>query len=176
MKITQERLKEVLAYNPDTGIFKWKVNKASVARKGCAAGSLNCKGYIAICIDFKIYRAARLAFLYMKGYFPCIVDHIDRDRSNNRWNNLREATSQINLRNKKRSKYNTSGITGVYFSKQKGKWRASISSNGRENSFGDYLKKHDAICARYCAELKYNWHTSNATTDAKIYIENYFRD
>lgn len=89
-KLTQKRLKKLLYYNPDTGIFTWKINSRR-SLKDAPAGNLHPSGYIRIGIDSKEYRAHRLAFLYMEGYIPeNDVDHINRVRDDNRWKNLRE--------------------------------------------------------------------------------------
>jgi hypothetical protein len=99
--LTQERLKELLFYDPDTGIFTWRVNRGrgpggctlGGKLKGKVAGSLHPDNRIFIHIDRRMYGAHRLAFLYVYGRWPePEVDHIDRDMSNNRISNLREAT------------------------------------------------------------------------------------
>ena len=110
--LTQSRLKELLHYNPNTGIFTW-LKKRRYWIVGRKAGHLNVFGYISIRVDGKLYQAHRLAILYTDGYFPETgVDHIDRNKQNNKRANLREAGKQCNARNSGVCNRNTSGITG----------------------------------------------------------------
>ena len=120
--LTQERLKELLDYNPDTGVFTRRVSVQG-CKAGDIAGCLNGKGYRRISVDSKVYVASRLAFLYMGGYLPEYdVDHINRIRDDNKWSNLRHVSRQCNMRNGSRRSTNTSGITGVCWCKQYKKW------------------------------------------------------
>jgi hypothetical protein len=97
--ITQKYLKEIVHYDPDTGIFTWTINRKKVSA-GAVAGH-NCNGYVSLSINNKNYRAHRLAFLYMTGEWPeFVVDHVNRIRSDNRWCNLRDVTQQVNSTNK----------------------------------------------------------------------------
>ena len=87
------RLRELLSYDPDTGLFRWSKNKGS-KDAGELAGCVSPKGYILIGIDGCLYLAHRLAWLYVHGEFPeKDIDHRDQDKSNNRICNLRLATS-----------------------------------------------------------------------------------
>jgi hypothetical protein len=96
MILTQERLRDRLDYDPATGIFTWKKG----SRIGWEAGSLNLDGARQIQVDNRVYMASHLAFLWMEGYLPKEVDHRDRQRDNNRWGNLREATRSQNCVNR----------------------------------------------------------------------------
>ena len=108
--LTQERLKQLLYYDPVTGIFTWRKNHSSMARAGNIAGYVAKKEhtkYIYIRVDNKLYLAHRLAFLYQTGKFPAKqVDHIDQNRTNNSWNNLRPASHTDNQRNRSKNKNN----------------------------------------------------------------------
>src|SRR5579863_2482235 len=99
--LTQERLKELLHYDPDTGLFTRLVTVAAFgAQKGKIAGNVDKKfGYCLIRIDGRGYLAHRLAFLYMTDSIPEEVDHRDLNRSNNKWINLRAARHVDNMRN-----------------------------------------------------------------------------
>ena len=119
--LTQNRLKELLHYDPETGIFTWRVSRRG-AKSGSVAG-VHDNGYIRIKIDYELYLAHRLTFLYMEGYFPEYhVDHKNRIRDDNRWSNLRHVSRQCNQRNASIAKDNTSGITGVCWHKNNKKW------------------------------------------------------
>ena len=128
--ITQAELKEVLEYNPDTGVFiRVKSNKYfnNRVKVGDVAGSKNNQRYISIKIKGKTYKAHRLAYLYMTGNFPKNdIDHINHIRDDNRWVNLRDATDLQNGSNRVKHKNNTSGYKGVCWSKLHKKWRARI--------------------------------------------------
>jgi hypothetical protein len=104
--LTQKRLKQVIDYNSNTGIFTRR-------NTGKICSYKTDRDYITISIDSKRYPAHILAFLYMTGSMPKTVDHKDRNRSNNKWNNLREATTSENSANSKKRKDNSSGYKGV---------------------------------------------------------------
>lgn len=94
---TQARLKELLKYNPDTGEFIRLTDQPGIFEEGDIAGSLKAKGYVSIKIDYKDHKAHRLAWLYMTGSFPDTqIDHIDGDRANNEWKNLRLSSPHHN--------------------------------------------------------------------------------
>lgn len=118
--ITQNRLKELFYYNPETGIF----SRLSITNRNQHIGDIvGCediqKGYIMIGADGALYLAHRLAFLYMTGEWPKNqIDHINRIKNDNRWCNLREATPRQNGWNKKVPKNNKVGIKGVYWDKR----------------------------------------------------------
>ena len=97
--ITQAELKQHLHYDPTTGVFT-RLKHFHTTRIGKPAGGYNSKGYLVIKINYVDYYAHRLAFVYMYGYMPKEIDHIDRDKGNNRIKNLREVTRQDNILNK----------------------------------------------------------------------------
>ncbi|HBD11552.1 MAG TPA: HNH endonuclease [Porticoccaceae bacterium] len=174
MKLTQDRLKESLTYDPLSGVFTWKTRPAShfKAKKyqntwntrysGKQAGAASVNGYLRTSIDGKHYFLHRLAFLYMIGRFPLgHTDHINGDRTDNRWVNLRDISQQENNKNIKLSSVNTSGVTGVYWASGKGKWAAQINDGGKAISLGRFDKFDDACAARKTAEIKYNYHPNH---------------
>lgn len=120
--LTQDRLKELMRYDEETGILTRRVSTSSNARAGDIAGSKDKDGYLVIRIDKKLYRAHRLAFLYVYGRFPEeFTDHINGIRDDNRISNLREVTRQENMQNqKKRTRPDMSMPTGVVVNKHKG--------------------------------------------------------
>lgn len=118
MKLNQKRLKEVVSYDPQTGIFR---------RGGSVIGGKSSpKGYVRMKIDGESWSAHRLAFLYMTGSVPGMIDHKNRNPSDNRWENLRPATDCQNQANAFRPK-NEVGFKGVSRSKSK---FIAIKSNG----------------------------------------------
>jgi hypothetical protein len=170
-KLTQEKLKELLDYNPETGVFTWRVRRKSV-KQWSVAGSHNATtGYISITIDGKSYGASRLAFLWMEDYLPeNDVDHIDRNPSNNKWYNLREVSRQCNLRNRGMREDNKSGVTGVYWAKAKGKWRSQINLYGKIIYLGLFKNFLDAVKARWDAEVKHGFPNCNTNSSAFQYL------
>lgn len=140
MKLTQERLKELLDYSPETGEFVWKVTKGSRAIAGEKAGKTPCgiHGYVFIRIDRKAYRAHQLAWLYVHGYFPDTdIDHINRVRHDNRIANLRVVSRSLNALN--------NGAAG--FSRSRDKWRAYITVDGRQRHLGIFETEQEASYA-----------------------------
>lgn len=150
MHLTQATLKELLTYNPETGIFIWRVDRVRV-RKGEVAGKLTPWGYVEIGISGQRYQAHRLAFLYMTGAMPKdYVDHINLIRSDNKWSNLRNATNSQNQMNTSKRANNTSGFKGVSWHKPDGRWRVDIRIEGRKKFLGYFDSPADGYAA-YCA-------------------------
>lgn len=149
--LDQRRLKELLHYDPETGLFRWKVcRKRPKANPGDVAGKRHpSQAYIRIGFDGWMWLAHRLAFLYMAGEWPGEqVDHIDGDPLNNKWSNLRAATPAENLSNARRRRANKSGYKGV--SRIRNKWRAAITKNGKCHYLGVFETPEQAHAA-YCA-------------------------
>jgi hypothetical protein len=131
MPLTHEHLKELLLYFPDTGDFLWKTSQA-------LAGTTKAKGYISIGIDGRSYSAHQLAWFYMTGKKPRReIDHKDRNPSNNRWNNLREATHPQNMANSK-------GIDKGVRYLPNGRWSAYIRVEGKQTYLGTFDSKEEA--------------------------------
>lgn len=171
MKLTQKRLKDVLDYNPDTGVFTWRVYRGRKAMIGSTSGTITKAGRLRIQIDGYCFLAHRLAWLYVYGYIPeNEIDHIDRDPMNNRIKNLREASRLCNARNVGTRKDNTSGIIGVCWYPSTKKWTAQISHKGKRLRLGYFKSKLDAAKSRYEAETTYGWNSCNTVSSALEYI------
>lgn len=157
--ITSQRLRRLLKYTPETGIFTWRVNRCRVV-SGDEAGRITAYGYLSIKIDQVDYAAHRLAWLYMTGEWPVHqIDHQDRVRLNNRWTNLRPATNKQNHENLSLTVRNTSGFPGVRWDAQREKWYAFITSNGKMRNLGRHLTQIDAVAARLAAERELFTHS-----------------
>ena len=153
--ITQEKLKELLHYDPDTGVFTWRVKTSYRVEIGQIAGTLR-HGYIGISIKRKKYFAHRLAWLYVYGNFPDKdVDHINQVKSDNRISNLRLATRRQNCFNKGKNKNNTSGYKGVYFDKRLSRWTAGIFIDGKRRHLGVFDDPKKASDAYQLAAKEY---------------------
>ena len=153
--VTQRRLKEVLNYNPETGVFNW------VNRKQKVAGYIKINGYRGITVDNKTYAAHTLAWIYVYNKVPSMLDHIDHNRDNNAILNLREVDCTTNSKNMKQNKNNKTGIVGVSWNNKLMKWAADITVNRRTVKLGCFTDIYLAIKARADAEIKYNFHPSH---------------
>ena len=161
-EIDLDTLKENLDYNPLTGIFTWKVDKASTVRKGDVAKGFNKTGYQRIRINQTKYMLHRLAWLYVYGKLPDgYIDHINGNPSDNRIENLRDVAHIENAHNLPIFSNNTSGRIGVGFKKDIGKWRARICVNGKSVWLGNFSNFEDACAARDDAERKYGFHDNH---------------
>ena len=134
--ITQNQVKDLFEYR--NGELFWKIKPAQRVKIDSKAGSLHQKGYLQTEINGKKYLNHRIIFLMFHGYLPEFIDHIDNNRSNNRIENLREATLSQNQHNAKTRKDNTSGVKGVCWYKATQKWRVQLQVNGKVKFFGDY--------------------------------------
>ena len=141
--LTQEYLKSILHYNPETGIWTW-ISARPKIRIGDIAGGI-VHGYLSIKINGKKYFAHRLAWLYMTGEWPTEeIDHMDLNRKNCKWNNLREASRTQNFANQRKYSNNKSGIKGVCWDKSANKWLAQIQINKQKIMLGFYENVKDA--------------------------------
>jgi len=151
--VTAERLKHLLDYNPETGDFFWKVQRRGKARIGTKAGTHARRGYWEISIDSHSYVAHRLAWMYVHGVMPSgVIDHINRNKLDNRISNLRDVTSYLNSKNTGLFSSNSSGVKGAYFHKKQGTWIAYIADLGERHHLGCYSTKEEAEAARQGAE------------------------
>lgn len=155
---------QYLDYDADTGIFTWKSRDASMftlttdaykAREACrwntrfagrTAGKIEGKGYLQTSINGKSYMLHRLAWIIMSGSdAEQQIDHIDGDKTNNRWANLRAATQHQNMWNRGKRKNNSTGFTGV--TPKRGKFEAYIDVNGKRNFLGTFTTAEEASSA-----------------------------
>lgn len=154
-ELTQSRLKQLLHYNPASGVFTRLTRPAQCVQIGDIAGCQTTYGYLVFRCNGKLYFAHRLAFLYMTGKFPLgDTDHIDCVKSNNQWSNLREATRSQNNQNVKiLRRNNTSGYRGVSWNKALKKWQARICLHGKEKFLGLYTSPEEAHQAYLTAKM-----------------------
>jgi len=160
--ITHAQLKELLHYDPDTGIFTRLVRNANNTKVGDVAGTEEKSGYIRIRVSGGHYYAHRLVFLYITGSFPPQhTDHINGIKNDNRWSNLRAVTPSENHRNKKLPSTNKSGVMGVSWSGYAGKWVVSMRCRSTPLYIGIFDDFFEAVCARKSAETNYNFHPNH---------------
>jgi hypothetical protein len=146
--MTSERLRELLHYDPATGVFTRLVKTNRNVRVGDVAGWVNRRGYRYISVDGRLYFAHRLAWLYVTGEWPADqIDHINGIPGDNRWANLRLATGSQNQANARKRADNTSGYKGICWHGPKRKWQARIWVNSRNKSLGYFDSPADAHAA-----------------------------
>ncbi len=153
--LTAEYVRSRLEYDPEVGTIRWKTK---TFKKKCSgqwnkrfagkeAGTVTKDGRV-VTLKFKKYMAHRLIWLIVTGEWPDLeIDHRDRNRANNKWLNLRLATSSQNKYNDGKHKNNTSGYTGVYFRKDRGTFSARIQYEGRDVCLGCFKTAEDAYAA-----------------------------
>ena len=140
----------LLSYNPETGVFRWKISKSGV-KSSRVSGCFDKDGYLRIGVNGAVYKAHRLAWLYVYGRFPMgQIDHVNGKRDDNRIDNLRECSAHQNGQNKIRIKRGASGFRGVY--KSGNKWEARISAQSRIVYLGLFATREEAFAARLEAE------------------------
>lgn len=156
MRLTQARLKELLHYDPATGLFTRLVARnGNTAKAGTRAGSLKAHGYRAINVDGRRYYEHQLAILYMTGTLPdnrVRVDHRDCNVACNKWANLRVATPTQNCQNRKINKTNAHGFKGVFRHvdpKRSKRYGARIKVNYKAIHLGWFQTPEEAHVA-YC--------------------------
>lgn len=151
--LTQARLKELLRYDPETGVFTWRATK-SRRKAGAVAGSIQF-GYVRISIHRKIYSAHRLAWLYVYGKWPDKeIDHINRVKNDNRLCNLRDTTREINNQNASLRKDSPFGVRGVTKHFASSKYRARIQAGKKIVYLGQFDTIEEAQSAYAAAAAK----------------------
>ena len=137
---SSSRVRELLHYDPESGAFIWKAKSSPIAnntRVGGPAGHVGPTGYLEIGLDNVLHKAHRLAWLYMTGEWPIDeIDHINTDRADNRWCNLREANRAQNQRNASRRIDNKTGFKGVGKRNNANTYIARIRINGEQVYLG----------------------------------------
>ena len=138
--ITPDQLQALLHYDPETGLFTWKIKTCRKVVPGAVAGYIKPEGYTIIRINKIGYRASRLAWLYMTGQHPLNdIDHIDGNPRNNSFNNLRDVTTAGNIQNQRRAHNRNktgAGFLGVSKLKSTKRWRARICTKGVQTLIG----------------------------------------
>lgn len=145
----QATLKRDFSYDPESGIFTCNSNPE------LAVGYVPKLGYLMIHAYGNTYYGHRLAFLYMTGKVPECVDHVDQNRANNTWSNLRSCTHSQNLANRGVQKNSKSGFKGVYLCKRRNRWLAQLTVRGKQMKLGSFQTPEDASAAYQKAATKY---------------------
>lgn len=173
MILTAPRLRELVRYEPDTGIFYWLDRDPAEFKtpqgygvwkslcRGKEAGIPTGHGYTRLWLEGASYLAHRLAWLYVHGEWPSdTIDHINGCGTDNRIKNLRDIPARDNQRNMKRCRRNSSGVTGVRLTKY-GTWVAAIWQYGISVNLGTFETREEAAEARKQAERDYGYHPNH---------------
>lgn len=151
--ITKERLLELFEYRDGKIFFKFRSGSKSAGKE---AGSIQPNGYKRVRIDRKSYAVHRIIFFMHYGFLPEFLDHINNDKLDNRFENLRPATISQNNHNIKIPKHNTSGVKGLTWDKNAKKWHAAIKLNGKKIYLGIFQDKELAELVICEARSKYH--------------------
>lgn len=155
--LTQEYLRSLFDYDPETGLVTRKTCTANRQTVGEVVGSKYKRGYLVATINYTKYPLHRLIWLWVHGEWPAAdVDHINRDRADNRLLNLRSVTRSENSHNAGMSRANRSGFTGVSWDKSKTRWLASIRANGKQHYLGRFDTPQAASAAYLAAKAVYH--------------------
>lgn len=162
--------RQKLAYYNDSGIFAWRTARYNqLHRLTKPAGSIYPNGYRYIAIDGPDYRCARLAWWFVTNEWPdCYIDHINGNKSDDRFANLRLATNSQNQGNRGLMRTNTSGVKGVSINSRTGKWQTKITIHGRAKNLGEYRTLAEAGRAYRKAALEHWGEFAVVATDEEL--------
>lgn len=158
--LTQADVRELLDYDPETGVFRWRVKQGRKAA-GAIAGSPD-HGYVRIGIKGHHYYAHQLAWLWMMGRWATEIDHKNRNPADNRWRNLRAVSHRANGRNQVLRNTNSSGATGVFRHKS-GVFHPYIHLDGHKYHLGTFQTFEEARAARHAAQDQHGFSVSHGT-------------
>lgn len=155
-ELTRERLRELLAYDRETGVFRWIAKAASNTVVGAVAGSLRNTGYLSVQIDRQSHLCHRLAWLDEHGFFPKdVIDHRNGVRTDNRIENLRDVPRRVNSQNIKRAHAGSvTGLLGAHFHRPSGRFIATIRVDGGPMHLGYFESAEEAHCAYIAAKRR----------------------
>lgn len=160
----QDKLLDLFQY--EEGVLYRNIATCPTVKEGDIAGTKSKRGYWDIRVEGKLYRRSRIVYAMHHGKCPTHlqIDHVNRNKEDDRIQNLRLVTNQENCRNKGIKSTNKSGVTGVYWSKATKKWAASIVADTKERRIGYFDTIEKATEARKKAEKRYGYHSNHGVT------------
>lgn len=172
-QITQSLIRQLMDYDPLTGICVWKTRTPDIQPDerlrnswnsqfaGKQVGFINKKtGYMQTAIRCKMYQLHRLIWVHVYGKEPDNIDHINSVRHDNRLVNLRSVTREVNNRNAKRRHDNPSGVTGIKLNKS-GTWLVRIRINKKLIVAGCFADFDEAVKVRLALEVEHGFHSKH---------------
>ena len=154
MTVTAENIREWFLYDPSTGVFTRRVRRGRNGAGSVLSGAIK-HGYLRATLQGRSYAIHRLAFLWMTGMFPIgDVDHIDGNRANNKWSNLRDVDRSTNLQNIRSAKSHnkSTGLLGAYLIPKSGRYTSRIRSGGKNIYLGVFSTADEARSAYIAAK------------------------
>lgn len=164
--LCQNEIKRLFEYRD--GLLIRKFSTSNRIKAGDVSGSLNSYGYLKSCINGIQYLNHRIIFFMHKGYLPKYVDHVDRDKLNNRIENLRGCDATENVINRGPDKDTTSRFKGVSWETRKGKWRATIVLHGKQTFLGLFEENEETLAALAYDDAAIELHGEFATTNQML--------
>jgi len=152
-EMTAHRLRIVLDYDLETGMFS-RIERYRGFKPDAPVGTLAANGYLMIRVDGYAYLAHRLAWLWVTGSWPqWDIDHMDTNKTNNRFINLRDVEKSTNQQNfRKALSTSVSGMLGVFLAR--GRWRSRICTEGKRENLGTFDTKQEAHAAYISAKRR----------------------
>jgi len=168
-EITYDLIRELFDYHKD-GHLVWKVPISRSTKKGDRVTYQNTMGYVVVFIENKPYYAHRIIWLWHHGYVPeNNLDHINRNKSDNRIENLREVSQQCNMRNSKTNTRNKTGVKGISYDDSREKYVAQIRAFGKNCNLGRHSDFNEAVLTRFAAEQCLGWKGCDSSSPAYRY-------
>ena len=165
LELGYEEVARLFTYDREAGVLYWRIRNGNNTRRNYVAGSIkgDKNGYRRVGIKGKIYKEHRIIMMLCFGHIPenAEIDHINHVRDDNRLCNLRFVTGSENRKNQSVSIKNTSGVTGVYFSKTRKKYIVRISVDRKIIRLGTFKTLEEAAAARAEANLKFNYNNNH---------------
>lgn len=154
-----EELRSRYTYNPETGELVYNTDLKGKAQIGGVAGTVNSEGYVLVSFNGVYYGAHRVIYYMQTGKVPVMVDHINGNRADNRWTNLRSCTPRQNLYNTAKYSTNTTGHKGVTLNGSR--YRVRIYVDGKPRNFGQFATLEEAVSVANKARNKYHGEFAN---------------
>ena len=158
--LDQVNLNAAFHYDPFTGQLTYRTTSRS-GTAGALATFAHSRGYLSVAVARKQYLAHRIIFMMVNGYWPEHVDHINHNKADNRWNNLREVQQEVNNRNMPKQANSATGYVGVSYMKARNKYRAYITVNSKAKHLGSFDTVEEAVAARDIASIQYGYHVNH---------------
>lgn len=149
---TQERLRTLLSYDPTTGLMNWVNHPNRTDLNGKKCGAKRKGGYLCASVDGHKYTVHRLAYKWMTGEEPNIIDHINGVTDDNRWHNIRSVSVHQNNLNTALLSNNKSGENGVFFHEKQNRYHANIRVDNRSIHLGSFETLEEAKACRKGAD------------------------